>query len=249
MIKLLLISFIICSIFSLLLFIQVIRKKISFLRFCVFVSLQLLFGFIFFYNTIHGIASKFRNIKHHVVGRAKDCDCKKNDLIKNDYKTVHRPMAIAVTNNGLILDHKVLKKRLKLNKLVNVVEGDGFYMIDAKNSEQCLTPLAEKRLKELGKLFRSVIESEENKKDYFVISSMTRTEAQQEIIRKQYPRAATKGFSTHSYGVSFDISEIISFGKCSSAQKALKVALSKMQREKKILLCPETKCIHVTVIK
>jgi hypothetical protein len=158
-------------------------------------------------------------------------------------------MAIAVTNNGLILDHKVLKKRLKLKKLVNVVEGDGFYMIDAKNSEQCLTSLAEKRLKELGKLFRSVIESEENKKDYFVISSMTRTEAQQEIIRKQYPRAATKGFSTHSYGVSFDISEIISFGKCSSAQKALKVALSKLQREKKILLCPETECIHVTVIK
>jgi len=136
-----------------------------------------------------------------------------------------------------------------LKKLVNVVEGDGFYMINAKNSEQCLTPLAEKRLKELGLLFRSLIENEENKKDYFVISSMTRTEAQQENIRKLYPRAATKGFSTHSYGVSFDISEIISFGKCSSAQKALKLALSKMQSEKKILLCPETKCIHVTVIK
>jgi hypothetical protein len=78
---------------------------------------------------------------------------------------------------------------------------------------------------------------------------MTRTEDQQKIIRKLHKRTATNGKSTHSYGVSFDISQIISYQNCSIAYEALTSALEKMQKEGKILLCPESECIHVTVVK
>ena len=60
--------------------------------------------------------------------------------------------------------------------------------------------------------------------------------------------AATKGTSTHSYGVSFDINTVVGDnGYCERRTQVLKKILTEMQKEGKILLCPESKCIHVTV--
>lgn len=169
-------------------------------------------------------------------------------LPKDNYKEIHRPKAIASTNNLFISNQKDLDQRLKERKLMSVEEKDGFHMKKATYSSQILTPLAAKRLWELGELFRSLITIEANKKDYFVISSMTRTEEQQQKIRKRYPRQATQGSSTHSFGVSFDISEIHTRGDRLHSFEALNRALIQMRNEGKILLCPESTCLHITVI-
>ena len=97
-------------------------------------------------------------------------------------------------------------------------------------------------------MFRSFLKDSKNEKDYFVISSMTRTETQQQEIRSQYPNSSTPGKSTHSFGVSFDINRIKSKGSCEVSRNALMRALNQMRDENKILLCPEFHCIHVTVV-
>ena len=142
-----------------------------------------------------------------------------------------------------------MNQKIKSGKLIEVIECDGFYMTSAPNSTHYLTPLANKRLLELGQLFRSKISNPENQKDYFVITSMTRTEAQEEVIRMRYPGQAAQGKSTHSFGVSFDISEIKTKSACKAGYDALYVALEQMQREGKLLLCPESTCMHVTVVR
>lgn len=62
-------------------------------------------------------------------------------------------------------------------------------------------------------------------------------------------KSATKGLSTHSFGVSFDISSIQSSGYCEEALVALSKALTKMQEKKQLLICPENGCYHITVVK
>lgn len=170
-------------------------------------------------------------------------------LKRDGYMEYHRPLAIKVTKNGFLKTHRDLLSKIKQGRIVDVEEGDGYFLMTGPNSSAHLTPLAKKRLIELGHLFRAHISNNENKKDYFIISSLTRTEAQQKIIRQLYPKQAAKGTSTHSYGVSFDISEMKSFGDSRVSLKALESALKQMQSDKKILLCPESTCIHVTVVK
>ena len=77
---------------------------------------------------------------------------------------------------------------------------------------------------------------------------MTRTEAQQEVIRKRHPGQATQGKLIHSFGVSFDISEIKTNGACKPGYDALYAALEQMQSEGKLLLCPESNCMYVTFL-
>ena len=166
----------------------------------------------------------------------------------DSYPKLHRPLAIKTTNNGYIRNQKVLKKYLSSGKLVSIDENDGYYIKHLAHSSKHLTPLAYKRLKELGILFRSLIVNPKAKKSYFVISSVTRDENQQEILR-QLDKSATKGLSTHSFGVSFDISSIQSSGYCEEALVALSKALTKMQQKKQLLIRPEGDCYHITVIK
>lgn len=158
-------------------------------------------------------------------------------------------MAIKVSNNGFIDDANELRELVSRNQLVEAKDSDGYLVLNAVHGEEYLIPIAEKRLMELGRLFRTYCIQKGAPKDYFVISSMTRTEEDQKIIRKLHKRTATKGKSTHSYGVSFDISEVISYQNCTDSKNALTSALEKMQKEGKILLCPESECIHVTVVK
>ena len=172
------------------------------------------------------------------------------DVHKDDYQTLHRPLAIKTTHNGYIENQQVLKNYIRKGRLVEIDESDGYYIRHLGHSSKHLTPLAYKRLKELGLLFRSYITLENEKKSYFIISSVTRDEKQQDEVRESNPRTATNDISTHSFGVSFDIAGIKSKNKnCNHCSEALSKALTKMQQEGKILICSESVCIHVTVIK
>lgn len=176
------------------------------------------------------------------------CRCERLELPKDDYRTLHRPTAIRVTNNGYLRTAGILNNFLLKKRLVSVVEGEGFWIPPLTHSSKHLTPTANERLLELGKRFRTSLKNTPNEKDYFVVSSITRTQFQQDDLVKLDP-GATKGKSTHSFGVSFDISEIKSTASCEGAYDALNNILLHMRDEGKLLLCPENDCIHVTVIK
>ena len=239
------------SLFSLVIFIRLIQKKISLKRAFLFMFIFGCFSLTVFYPYRSRIRGYFQRIQNRTEIRpqiSSNCNCESLDVTKDSYPNQHRPLAIRSTKNGFIKDEATVTNFLLRKRLVVVDEADGYYIQKLTSSSKHLTPIAKKRLEELAFLFRSFLKDSKNEKDYFVISSMTRTETQQNEIRRQYPNSSTPGKSTHSFGVSFDISRINSKGDCSVSKQALIKALNQMRDEKKILLCPEFKCIHITVI-
>jgi hypothetical protein len=239
------------SVISLVIFIRLLQKKITLKRAILFMFIFGSFSLIVFYPYRSRIRGYYRRIQHKIElpkDAALTCNCESLEVTKDSYPNQHRPLAIRFTKNGFIKDEATLTNFLRRKRLVLVDEADGYYIQNLTSSSKHLTPIAKKRLEELALLFRSFLKDSKNEKDYFVISSMTRTETQQDEIRRKYPNSATPGKSTHSFGVSFDISRVKSIGSCDVSQRALIKALNQMRDEKKILLCPEFKCIHITVI-
>jgi hypothetical protein len=236
---------------TILLLIGLLKKKVTFKR-----SFFVMFGYcivaiLVFYPYRSRILSYYHRFQKEIELRDKseaNCACALMDLPKDDYARKHRPLAIRFTKNGFIKDEATLNVFLAKKRLVEVDDADGYFIQHLASSSKHLTPVAKRRLIELGLLYRSFLKNTPNENDYFVISSMTRTEIQQEEICRKYPRTCTRGKSTHSFGVSFDISRIKSFGDCSSSRQALIKALNQLRDEKKILVCPESTCTHITVI-
>ena len=79
-----------------------------------------------------------------------------------------------------------------------------------------------------------------------MITSATRTETQQHVLRLRSSETATSGRSTHSYGASIDIARI--YGQeCEKGREVLTQVLKELQEHKYLYLCPESVTIHVTV--
>lgn len=169
-------------------------------------------------------------------------------LIKNDEYSKHRFYAKKITNNRFIKDEAVLKKLIDCNHLVDVRNNKGYTIAKLDHSSKYLTIKSYVRLVELGKRFHDSMELLSSSNSHFVVSSLTRTEYPQQQDLRLIESAATKGTSTHSYGVSFDISKVLTNGDCAVAQKILIQTLKSMKAENKILICPENKCVHITVI-
>ncbi|MEP0711605.1 MAG: DUF5715 family protein, partial [Algoriphagus sp.] len=98
-----------------------------------------------------------------------------------------------------------------------------------------------------GLAFQTLTDNE----SYFMLTSVTRTPEQQKSLRRRN-KNATSGESSHSYGVSFDISYIRFNGKKNwnrEKQKKLEKVLAEFQDAGKILFIKERKqsCYHVTV--
>ena len=189
-----------------------------------------------------------RTIKPSETKRNCDCTWSSLALQKDDYPTKHKPTAKRITNGMYIKNEASRVKWIRRLRLVPVEEADGFGISNLDYSSAHLTPLAKKRLYELGQRFRERIQKPNEKKSYFIVSSITRSQVQQTQICDRYPNACTRDHSPHSYGVAFDIYKLTSSDKnCNIGMSALQEVLTQMQREGKILLCPESKCIHVTV--
>ena len=245
-------------IFAVILLISTTKKTIKWKKSILLLSA---YGLISFFTLIVGFLSReeFFNeneeklIKKEIPnGNQERCSCTWSslELKKNDYASEHRPLAQKISNDRYILNERMENKLLKKGYLVNVPENDGYGIKPLGQSKAILIPIAKKRLDELGRRFRAKISMENERMSYFVISSMTRTDEQQKKIRKSYPNAATPGKSAHSYGVAFDITHVKSGAKnCNYGIQALQEVLSEMQKEGKILLCAESKCIHVTVCR
>lgn len=156
---------------------------------------------------------------------------------------------IAGENNGfgLIESEDHFLQLIKNKKLVPVSQGTGYLVDELTHSHPFVTPRSKVILEEIGQAFQSLTKQE----SFFTVSSVTRTPEQQQNLRKRN-RNATAGISSHSYGVSFDISYIRFNGKKGgnrSAQKDLETVLNEFQAANKIFFIKERKqsCYHVTV--
>ena len=194
---------------------------------------------------------KMLSLKDRVRRRTSPtCDCTWNysSLKKDEFTTMHKATAQRITNGMYLVNEKTRVKWINRGKLLPVEEKEGFAIAKLDYSKAYLTAIARKRLYELGQRFRQNIQEPDEKMSYFVVSSVTRTQVEQAAICEKYPRACTKDHSPHSYGVAFDIYRIVSpNNRCEAGSKALEKVLQQMQAENKILLCPESRCIHVTV--
>jgi hypothetical protein len=156
---------------------------------------------------------------------------------------------IAGENNGfgLIESEEHFTQLIQEKKLVLVSEGTGYRVDKLTHSYPYVTPRSKVILDEIGQAFQSLTKEE----NFFTISSVTRTPEQQKNLRKRN-RNATSGISSHSYGVSFDISYIRFNGKKGgnrSAQKYLEKVLKEFQASDKIFFIKERQqsCYHITV--
>jgi len=109
---------------------------------------------------------------------------------------------------GLIESGEHFQKLINENKLVLINRGKGFQVEKLSHSLPFVTPRSKAVLEELGQAFQALSED----KSFFTNTTVTRTPEQQQNLRKRN-RNATAGISSHSYGVSFDISYIRFNGK------------------------------------
>lgn len=228
------------------------KKRIAWFKSFIFIALYGICCIGILVNMIERRAPKLieRIPVIRTIEGKRSCNCTWSSmaLTKNDYRSEHKPSAQRISGNRYIKNEALRQRWIRSGNLVVVDEANGFGISKLDYSSAHLTPLARKRLYELGNRFRAELAKTKETKSYFIVSSITRSQQQQEDICRAYPNACTKDHSPHSYGVAFDIYQVFSPNKnCAVGNKALEKVLVNMQKENKILLCPESKCIHVTV--
>lgn len=148
---------------------------------------------------------------------------------------------------GLIQDEKYLLDLVANRVLVEANSGAGYRVEELTYSHPYVTPESKKILEEMGQTFETLA----GQGSYFTVTSATRTMEQQKKLKRRN-RNATDGNSSHSYGVSFDISYIRFNGKKDynrKYQKDLETVLKHFQKENKIFVIKERSqaCYHITV--
>ena len=226
-------------------------KRFSRSKILIILSFQLiLVGLtgVFFHKRIEKLLILLNDYSPFQIGVSGHCSCNFVKQLDKDNYAIHRSFARKVTGNRFIKNNSMRHKFIYQNHLVDVVDNDGYRIAHLTHSSAHLTQNTYNRLKEMGKRFKEALKLSSQSDAYFVVSSLSRTEhTQQEELRK-IEKNATSGISSHSYGVSFDIEKIKTPDRCTDIQMCLKQVLREMQDEGKILLCPESNCIHVTVI-
>ncbi len=167
-------------------------------------------------------------------------------LKRDDYAAKHRPAAQKLASGKFVSDEAVMSQLLSKGKLVPYNNRQGVRIRKLTHSEPYLHPRAADTFDDLAERFNKRLVSGTESDANIVISSVTRTANQQKEILKRYPYGATPGESTHSYGASIDILFVETAGNCYNARKALELTLRELQKENKIYICPESKCIHLT---
>ena len=148
---------------------------------------------------------------------------------------------------GLIEDEEQLQKLVASGALVEASSGAGYQVSDLTHSHPYFSLHTKNILEEIGQTFETM----NGRGNYMMVTSATRTMAQQKKLSRRN-RNATKGESSHSYGVSFDISYVRFNGEKNydrQAQKDLEAVLKHFQKENKIFVIKERRqaCYHVTV--
>ena len=148
---------------------------------------------------------------------------------------------------GLVKSEDHFKKLIEDEELVLIDKGPGYEVMRLTHSHPYITPYSKAILEELGAAFQALTDEE----SYFTLTSVTRTPEQQKSLRRRN-KNATNGVSSHSYGVSFDISYIRMNGKkrfSRPLQNKIEKILKEYEEADKIFFIKERKqsCYHVTV--
>ncbi len=168
--------------------------------------------------------------------------------LHKDYLLVHQ---MAANRSGVVVikNEKELDSLVAQNKLELVEAGVGYTLEDMTHSYTYLTPDAKRTLEKIALSFYTY----SGDSSTITITSLTRTEETQKKLSK-YNRNATKKESTHTRGVSFDISYIRYNGQKDwnyELTQILEGILAAMQADDEIYVIKERKqnCFHITVKK
>lgn len=191
-----------------------------------------------------------RHEKSNKNTQAAVCNCRvQSGQLPKDPYAKHRSEAKQLSGDQFIPNAQVRTELMKEGDLVRIPHIMGLKIRPLTHSSKDLHKNALPRLQELISRFTATCEARGIKEGELILSSVTRTEDQQKLVRKKFKNAATPGKSAHSFGAAVDILGVSSKGSCSKTKKALYDVLKNMRSEGKILLCPESQCIHVTFRK
>jgi hypothetical protein len=165
---------------------------------------------------------------------------------KKDWNQKHIDQAIKV-GVGSLKDMSALNKFIEYERLLSVVSDKGYIVADMTHSYPYLTKDAILTLRKIGASFYEA----SGDSSAFTVSSLTRTESTQKKLRKRNSNAS-KRESSHTFGVSFDISYIRYNGVREwnyERTKALEGVLATMQKNGEIYVLKERNqsCFHITI--
>ena len=165
---------------------------------------------------------------------------------RKDYNQKHIDEAKKV-GVGSLKDTSAINRLIETEQLISVVSDQGYIVADMTHSYPYLTKDAILILRKIGASFYEA----SGDSSTFTVSSLTRTESTQKKLRKRNSNAS-KRESSHTFGVSFDISYIRYNGVREwhyERTKALEGVLAAMQRNGEIYVLKERNqsCFHITV--
>ena len=178
------------------------------------------------------------------------CSCSKYTmkLARNPY-TQHQKRARTLPGSFYIKSKASLAAGAERGDLERIPEvGRGYHLSGLSHSEPFLLTAAREVLEDMGNRFADAMEGTADEGASIRITSLTRTQSQQDRLRRRNANAF-KGKSSHSYGASFDVAFIDRPNEsvtCPGPTWAMQTILKNMQNEGKILIIPEGNCMHIT---
>lgn len=169
----------------------------------------------------------------------------KRQVIEPSAEYVKHLKAAKAHNVELIKNKKQLNKLVDKGKLVKVKQrGYGYRIEHLTHSHPYLVPRANVLLGEIAREF-----VKQTGQNFFVVTSMTRTEADQDRLRGINPNASSND-SSHSFGSAIDISYVRFNHKKGANQKLenhLEEILKQFEKSGKIYFVKEKKmkCFHI----
>ena len=180
----------------------------------------------------------------------KPCSCSKHTmkLARNPY-TQHQNRARTLPGSFFVKNKTALTAGAERGDLERIPEvGRGYHLYGLTHSEPFLLPAARAVLEDMANRFADAMEGTKDEGASIRITSLTRTEAQQNRLRRRNANAF-RGKSSHNYGASFDVAFIDRPDEsvtCGGPTWAMQTILQDMQKEGKILVIPEGICMHIT---
>jgi hypothetical protein len=179
-------------------------------------------------------------------GNSCSCTWNKSGLNSDDYYA-HLNAAKRLPQTKKVQDKSHLNDLDKQGIFEDVEMHPSLEVRKLEHSHAIVHESANESIRELSKRFREKLAGSAEEDARFIISSITRTVGQQKEIQRLYPNAVHgSGESAHCYGAAIDITGVKTSGNCSRARKILYKVLREMQKEDKILLMAESRCIHIT---
>ena len=178
------------------------------------------------------------------------CSCSKYTmkLARNPY-TQHQKRARTLPGSFYIRSKASLAAGAERGDLERIPEvGRGYHLYGLSHSEPFLLPSAREVLEDMANRFADAMEGTADEGASIRITSLARTQSQQDRLRRRNANAF-KGKSSHSYGASFDVAFIDRPNEsvtCPGPTWAMQTILKDMQNEGKILIIPEGNCMHIT---